>query len=225
MLHLLLQRERDLKDTSLPQVVVELALLTAAQLPHLAPLDAMLKGAPAAASPPRPESGTAARAADPQTPQPGSLTRRPEPVAPSPQAPPAPAVSTFVESTLQPLADPTNLEHLRKACAEALKVVPGGLPRTLAVLPHMATELRLEGHTLHWFFPPNVWNTVHDLEREQANPHLLESLRQVLPGLAKIVITFDAEAHVRPEDALRSDPVFQRLLQETGGEVVEVRRE
>jgi DNA polymerase-3 subunit gamma/tau len=43
MLHLLLQRERDLRDTSLPQVVVELALITAAQLPHLAPLDSLLK--------------------------------------------------------------------------------------------------------------------------------------------------------------------------------------
>ncbi|MDR0498298.1 MAG: DNA polymerase III subunit gamma/tau [Holophagales bacterium] len=47
MLNLLLQRERDLRDSSLPQVVVELALITAAQLPHLAPLDALVKAAPA----------------------------------------------------------------------------------------------------------------------------------------------------------------------------------
>jgi len=52
MLQLMLQRERDLRDTSLPDVVVELALLTAAQLPHLAPLDAMLKGVPAPAGRP-----------------------------------------------------------------------------------------------------------------------------------------------------------------------------
>jgi DNA polymerase-3 subunit gamma/tau len=47
MLGLLLQRERDLRDSSLPQVVVTLALTTAAQLPHLAPLDALVKGVPA----------------------------------------------------------------------------------------------------------------------------------------------------------------------------------
>jgi len=45
ILTLLIQRERDLKDSSLPQVVVELALITAAQLPHLAPLDSLVKGA------------------------------------------------------------------------------------------------------------------------------------------------------------------------------------
>jgi DNA polymerase-3 subunit gamma/tau len=52
MLNLLLQKERDLKDSSLPQVVVELALITAAQLPHLAPLDSLVKGAPASSSAP-----------------------------------------------------------------------------------------------------------------------------------------------------------------------------
>jgi DNA polymerase-3 subunit gamma/tau len=88
----------------------------------------------------------------------------------------------------------------------------------------MATELRFENHTLHWFFPPNVRNTVQDLEREQSNPHLLEALRVVLPGLSRIAITFDAEAHVRPEDSLRADPAFQRLLQETGGELLETKR-
>ena len=100
----------------------------------------------------------------------------------------------------------------------------GGLPRTLASLPHMATELRVEAHTLHWFFPPNVRNTVQDLEREQSNPHLLEALRLALPGLSRIVITFDAAAHARPEDSLRADPAFQRLLQETGGEIQEAKR-
>ncbi|MBK8725545.1 MAG: hypothetical protein IPL96_05680, partial [Holophagaceae bacterium] len=49
MLQLLLQRERDLRDTSLPRVVVELALLTAAQLPHLASLDALVGGGAGAA--------------------------------------------------------------------------------------------------------------------------------------------------------------------------------
>jgi DNA polymerase-3 subunit gamma/tau len=88
----------------------------------------------------------------------------------------------------------------------------------------MATQLRLEQQTLHWFFPTNVRNTVQDLEREQANPHLLEALRGVLPGIARIAITFDAESHARPEDSLRADPAFQRLLQETGGEILETRR-
>ena len=126
---------------------------------------------------------------------------------------------------LAPLQDPGNLEHLRKACSEALKQASGGLPRTLGALPHMATTLTFTGNTLHWFFPPNVRNTVQDLEREQANPHLLEALRQVLPALDKLVITFEADAHGRPEDLLRADPAFQRLLSDTAGEVVEIRRD
>jgi DNA polymerase-3 subunit gamma/tau len=89
----------------------------------------------------------------------------------------------------------------------------------------MATDLRLEGATLHWFFPPNVRNTVQDLEREQANPHLLSALRQVLPGLARLSITFDSDDRKRPEDLLREDPSFQRLLKETNGEIVDIRRE
>ena len=58
ILSLLLQRERDLRDSSLPQVVVELALITAAQLPHLAPLDALVKGVPT--SSPAPQSSATA---------------------------------------------------------------------------------------------------------------------------------------------------------------------
>src|SRR5664279_3923509 len=65
MLHLLLGRERDLRDSSLPRVVVELALITAAQLPHLAALDALVSGpasgvprpmAPSAGPPPVPST-------------------------------------------------------------------------------------------------------------------------------------------------------------------------
>jgi DNA polymerase-3 subunit gamma/tau len=230
MLHLLLQRERDLRDTSLPQVVVELALLTASQLPHLAPLDALVQAgngsgssapAPRAAatarSDPRPSVGSVSRATPPQTPLPGSSEFK-RTTAPPPEAPPV------ARPTVRPIDDPSNLEQLRKGCSEALKAAPGGLPRTLASLPHMATELKWESHTLKWFFPPNVRNTVQDLEREQSNPHLLEALRQALPGLSRISITFDAESHARPEDSLRMDPTFQRLLQETGGEIVEARR-
>lgn len=226
MLHLLLQRERDLRDTSLPQVVVELALLTASQLPHLAPLDDLVRpGNGAAASPPsravqRPSAGSVTRATLPQTPAPGP-EGRPAEARPAAQGTvpvlPSKAVPT-------PIEDPGDLEQLRRGCSEALKAAQGGLPRTLASLPHMATELKVEGHTLHWFFPPNVRNTVQDLEREQSNPHLLEALRRVLPGISRIGITFEAESHARPEDALRADPAFQRLLRETGGEILETRR-
>jgi DNA polymerase-3 subunit gamma/tau len=214
MLQLLLQRERDLRDTSLPEVVVELALITAAQLPHLAPLDALLKAGPAAAPPHLPPRAPAPQAAArPSAPAPVST-------ATASPAPPRPAF----QPALKPLQDPGDLEQLRKACAEALKQAPGGLPRTLGALPHMATSLRLEGDALHWLFPPNVRNTVQDLEQEQANPHLLEALRQVLPGLARLVITFAADSLPRPEEVLRADPAFQRLLADTGGEIVEIRR-
>jgi len=219
MLQLLLQRERDLRDSSLPQVVVELALVTAAELPHLAPLDALLRSGAATASPPpgrptRPEVGTATRAADPQTPQPG-------PSRPLPAATPLPGPEPI---RLQPIADPSNLEELRRAVTEALKAVPGGLPRTLGSLPHMARSLSFDGRVLNFFFPPNVRHTVQDLERELVNPHLLETLRRVLPGLSRIAITFDAQHHERPEEILRDDAAFQRLLLETQGEVIEVRR-
>ena len=255
MLQLLLQRERDLRDTSLPDVVVELALITAAQLPHLAPLDALLKAAPATAGAPRPAAPPApalarpaqapvpAQAAPVRTatmpaaapaPRPGSgapamttPSNLPAPALPTPSPSPslAPMAATAPLPALAPLADPGNLEHLRKACSEALKQASGGLPRSLGALPHMATDLRFEAGTLHWFFPPNVRNTVQDLEQEQANPHLLEALRLVLPALARIAITFDADNTARPEDALRADPAFQRLLAETGGEIVDIRRD
>jgi len=218
MLHLLLQRERDLRDSSLPQVVVELALVTAAQLPHLAPLDSLLRTGVAAGPPPsgrpsRPEAGTATRAADPQTLQPGTSRS----IAATPIESPA-------IPQLQPVSDPGNLDELRRATTEALKAVPGGLPRTLSSLPHMARSLSFEGQQLQFFFPPNVRNTVQSFERELANPHLLETLRRVLPGLSRIGVTFDADKHERPEEILRGDEAFQRLLLETQGEVVEVRR-
>jgi len=215
MLQLLLSRERDLRDTSLPEVVVELALITAAQLPHLAPLDALLKAGPAAAAPaaPRPAAPTAP---PPRQASPAPAYQPPVPAAAPVEPPPRPA--------LRPLQNAGDLEQLRKACSEALKQASGGLPRTLGALPHMASELRFQGGALHWLFPPNVRNTVQDLEREQANPHLLEALRQVLPGLTRVVISFEADNQPRPEDALRADPEFQRLLADTGGEIVDIRR-
>src|ERR1035438_2132158 len=91
MLNLLLGRERDLRDSSLPRVVVELALITAAQLPHLAPLDALISGT--ASGVPRPMGPSAGPPPVPSTapqvaPAPGP--RRPASAA-KPPAAPAPA--------------------------------------------------------------------------------------------------------------------------------------
>lgn len=123
------------------------------------------------------------------------------------------------------MRDPGNADELRRAVSEALKRAPGGLPRTLGALPHMATGLAYQDSVLRWLFPPNVRNTVQDLEQEQANPHLLEALRQVLPGLSRLSIAFETDNQERAADVLRGDPAFQRLLSETGGEIIEVRRE
>ena len=265
MLQLLLQRERDLRDTSLPDVVVELALITAAQLPHLAPLDALLKANPGAA-PARPAEPTprpAPRPAAPSSPAPApaassaapsavsstppsaasssapsaaparaAYPQPPRPAAPAPASTPAevpppsravPAAEAPVRPALTPVADPGDLEQLRRACTEALKQAQGGLPRTLGALPHMAADLAFKGGELHWLFPPNVRNTVQDLEREQANPYLLDALRRVLPGLTRLVIRFSADNVPGPAERLRADPEFQRLLAETGGEIVDIR--
>jgi DNA polymerase-3 subunit gamma/tau len=219
MLQLLLQRERDLRDTSLPDVVVELALVTAAQLPHLAPLDALLKAGGAAAAPPAPVRPAQPQPAD----RPAQIQAADRPAQMQPAARPA-AVAEPRAPQLAPVQPPADLEQLRRACAEALKQAPGGLPRTLGALPHMALDLSFQGDTLRWLFPPDVRNTVQDLEKEQANPHLLEALRRVLPGLARLAITFAPDSKARPEEALRADPALQRLLADTGGEIVEIRR-
>lgn len=199
MLHLLLQRERDLRDASLPQVVVELALVTAAQLPHLAPLDALVRGGGPAAGPPprRPEAGAAPRAAVPPA-----------------TTPAAPAV-----------APPASEEELKKRCSEALRAAQGDLSRTLPSLPHLASRLVLEGGTLRFHFGPSVRNSAQELEREQANPHLIAALRAVVPGLQRVAITLESSSGQRPEDVLREDPAFQRLIQAVGGEITQVRRD
>ncbi len=166
---------------------------------------------PVPVAPPTAASATAAPATA-ATPGPAT-TQADAPAGPPPAAAPA------------PIQDPGNLEQLRKGVGEALRQAPGGLPRTLGSMPHMATGLTFQDGTLHWLFPPNVRNTAQDLERELSNPHLLEALRQVLPGLVRTTLTFETENRERPEDVLRADPSFQRLLADTGGEIVEVRRE
>ncbi len=219
MLNLLLGRERDLRDSSLPRVVVELALVTAAQLPHLAPLDALVSGAPAA--PPR--SAAPPPASPPVPSRAPQAARAPEgPARPVPQ--PAPRPKT-------PAPDPATPEGLRHACSEALRQAPG-LPRTLGSAPQMAADLRWEPPVLRFRFPGNVRQTLQDLERERANPHLLSALAAVLPGLREVEIQFDGAsgaaatpASERPEDRLRREPAFQELLRMSGGEVLEIRRE
>ena len=215
MLNLLLSRERDLRDTSLPRVVVELALMTAAQLPHLAPLDALVSGAvapPAAAPPPVP----------PRAPQVARAPEGPARPAPPPQASrgiPKPA----------PASAPVDPEAaLRQACTEALRKVPG-LPVAFGTAPQMAAALQWESPVLRFRFPDNVRKTLQDLDRERANPNLLAALAAVLPGLKEVEISFGEDAGGssadRPEDRLRREPAFQELLRMSGGEVLEIRRE
>ena len=216
MLHLLLSRERDLRDSSLPRVVVELALVTAAQLPHLAPLDALVSGAAAA----RPPAG----------PPPPVPPRAPQ-VAPAPEgartagysAVPAPAPAPVP----RPHAPRTPLsgEALRAACSEALRHGHGFRP--FATAPQMAEDLHWEPPVLTLRFPDNVRGTVQDFLREAANPGLLACLATVLPGLQRVEVAFSgaAAAPERPEDRLRQEPAFQELLRLTGGDVIEVRRE
>jgi DNA polymerase-3 subunit gamma/tau len=210
VLQLLLQRERDLRDTALPRVVVELALVTAAQLPHLAPLDALSGAAgapaprPAAAPPPRPN--------------------------PAPQAPPAPAGAVVpppappVRPAVAPLSAGASEADLRQRLGEHLRGFPA-LPRTLATLPHMATRLEWGGAVLHFTFPGNVRNTAQDLLREKENPNLLAALRELLPGLLTLDVTFEEAAAEGPEAKLRKDPALQELLRRTGGSIVEIRKE
>ena len=219
MLNLLLGRERDLRDSSLPRVVVELALITAAQLPHLAPLDALV-------------SGTA-----PGLPRPSGPALGPPPVpTKAPQAAPAPEGSRRPAAAAQPPAPrssgsvsgpvPVSPDQLRAACGEALRGVPG--LRALATAPQMATELRWDPPVLRFRFPANVRQTLQDFEREQASPHLMAALAGVLPGLKAVELRFDDPGgpgtEEPPEDRLRREPAFQELLRLSGGEVLEIRR-
>jgi DNA polymerase-3 subunit gamma/tau len=221
MLNLLLSRERDLRDSSLPRVVVELALITAAQLPHLAPLDSLVSGvsaaSPSAARPPMAQAGP------PPVPQ-----RAPQ-AAPAPEGPrrPAPHSPASAGGSTGPRSTPVSPEQLRTACSEALRQVPG--LRTLATAPQLATDLAWDSPVLRFRFPGNVRHTLQDFEREKISPHLLAALATVLPGLKVVDIQFDGEggppAPERPEDRLRREPAFQELLRLSGGEVLEIRRE
>jgi DNA polymerase-3 subunit gamma/tau len=218
MLQLLLSRERDLRDSSLPRVVVELALVTASQLPHLTPLDALVSGAAARPSGPPPGPPPVPPRAPQAAPAPEG-PRRPTPAAQQASAP----ARAHAPVPPGPPAPP----QLRLACSEALRAIPG--LRALGTAPQMASDLRWEPPVLRFRFPGNVRQTLQDLEREQANPHVLAALATVLPGLRELEIRFDgggegAQAE-RPEDRLRREPGFQELLRLSGGEVLEIRRE
>ncbi|MDR3682834.1 MAG: DNA polymerase III subunit gamma/tau [Geothrix sp.] len=220
MLNLLLGRERDLRDSSLPRVVVELALITAAQLPHLLPLDTLVSGpAPGVPRPPGPASGP------PPVPTPAPQVapapegpRRPAAAAkPSTPPAPAPAIRPFSGSS----------DQLRRACSEALRQAP--CLRALASAPQLAAELHWDPPTLRFRFPAQVRQTLQDFEREKASPHLLAALALALPGLKAVEVSFDDPGgpaiEERPEDRLRREPAFQELLRLSGGEVLEIRRE
>ena len=101
--------------------------------------------------------------------------------------------------------------------------------RALGTAPQLARDLRWEPPVLRFSFPGNLRQTLLDLEREKANPHVLAALGAVLPGLKELEIRFDdgpAEPlDERPEDRLRREPAFQELLRLSGGEVLEIRRE
>ncbi len=242
ILQLLLHRERDLRDSSLPQVVVELALLTAAQLPHLAPLDGLVSGssaplaprssaqAPSGANQAPPAVPGGPRTAAALMPATSSKIQAVPSAGPLATAMVASAASSegHLEKTAQsvaPIENPIDGDDLRSRVSDALKTSPGGLPPALALLPLLATELRWESPVLRLCFPDNVRSTVQALERERTNPHLLEALVTLLPGLTAIEITFTGSIPERPEDQLRLEPAFQALLQASGGEILDVKRE
>ncbi len=242
VLQLLLQRERDLRDSSLPQVVVELALLTAAQLPHLAPLDGLVSGTSAVLAP-RPAVQAPVGAMQPERPNTvaskttaAAASTIPKKALPMPLATPVnKALPTAASAAseprvkgiqgLAPTANPSDAVALRAGVSDALKTSSGGLPPSLASLPHLAADLRWVSPVLRWHFPNTAQNSVQELERERTNPHLLEALANLLPGLTSIEIHFEESATERPEDQLRREPAFQSLLQASGGEILDVKRE
>ena len=210
---LLLQRERDLRDSALKRAVVELALVTASQLPQLAPLEALLSATPGA-GPVRPPAAST-RPGPPPNPN------------PAPQASPAPAVASAPagEPAVQPLPPGTGGEALRGAVAAALKAATN-LPRTLATLPHMASQVSWEGTCLAFRFPANARATAEALLKGRESPHLRAALAPLLPGLQDIAVVFDEPVNTEPPEArIRKDPTFQDLLRLSGGEVVDVRKE
>ncbi len=216
VLQLLLQRERDLRDTALPRVVVELALVTAAQLPHLAPLDALTAAAGGSAPAARP-------APPPPRPNPAPQAA-PAPAGASAAPAPKPAPAAVSAAKVDPLPAQASEADLRRHLGDLLRSM-STLPRTLATLPHMASRVEWGGAVLRFTFPQNVRNTAQDLLRERENPHLREALSALLPGLLTVDVAFEDDGGESQEAKLRKEPGLQELLRRTSGEIVEVRRE
>ncbi|HJV90880.1 MAG TPA: DNA polymerase III subunit gamma/tau [Holophagaceae bacterium] len=221
---LLLQRERDLRDSALKRAVVELALVTASQLPQLAPLEALLSAAPGAgptrppAAPPRPGPPPNPNPAPQASPAPAVAS------APAGEPPEQPPVPPPAVPSVQPLEPGTTGEALRAAVAAVLKA-SASLPKTLGTLPHLASQVQWEARTLTFRFPANAKPTAEPLVKERQSPHLLAALGALLPGLAYVDVLFDEPLQSEPPEArIRKDPVFQELLRLSGGEVVEVRK-
>ena len=210
IVQLLLLRERDLRDTALPRVVVELALITAAQLPHLAPLESLTGGARAAAP---------AQASTPASPPPRPSAAPAPTLRPAPEPPPA--AKGQAPSSAAPPKPGADADSLRRAYAEAVKTAEEGRFRALAPVFHMATHLAFDGAALALRFPANVRNTAQDLAKEQANPALLRAL-----GVQRLDLAYEGPASgERPEDRLRNEPALQELLRLSGGEIVEIRKD
>lgn len=210
---LLLQRERDLRDSALKRAVVELALVTASQLPQLAPLEALLSAAPPSGAP-RPAAPVPSRPSPPPNPN------------PAPQAVSAPeVVAPPAGEEVRALTSGTAGEALRSAVSAALKASTS-LPKGLGTIPHLASLVVWEARTLTFRFPANAKPTAEPLLRERESPHLLGTLAPLLPGLAYVDVLFDEPIQAEPPEArIRKDPAFQELLRLSGGEVVEVRKD
>jgi hypothetical protein len=221
----MLQRERDLRDSSLPELVVELSLITAAQLPKLVPLNALLKceevfvdNKLSSLETSKPQSKSTLTAASKSM----QIIASKEPHVPTVKSLTPSLISNFApgEKISQNVSD---IDQLRKTCSEALKCTSGDFPRTFGSLPYMATDIKLQDNILFCIFPDNVRNTVQSFEKEKTNPHLLNRLRKVFPGLIRISISFESNSNSINGDALRADPIFNRLIADTHGEIIEIR--
>ena len=182
---------------------MELALLTAAQLPHLAPwMDCWRctrDSCPASFGSGPVKARFSQLRPLPASPR-GEFTPTPQPGTPRSAIPTT--ILEFpkkAEQSINPISNPDNAHALRSGVSDVLKTGPGGLPHTLASLPHMATDLRWESPILRWYFPNNVRNTVQELERERTNADLREAMASLSLGLTSIEIAFEGSSAKRPE--------------------------
>ena len=218
ILQLLLQRERDLRDSSFPDVVVELALITVAQLPHLVPLSTLLKGGEQSSSKVL-EKAPTSKLSESIPNKNLSVTLLESKLTNS--LPHMPAETKSVEA-FNKMPNIMNLDEMRRVCSEIFKQPLLKFSRTFGSIPYLASSIKFEDNVLYYTFPDNVRNTVKVFEQEKANPVLLEQLRSILPGLTKIVIIYNNDDKLCLESSLRADPVFNRLLTDTCGEIINI---